>query len=100
MASYRLSQRADEDFESIYVFGLLNFGERQAEAYVDGMEARFDEIAAHPFMYPSIDSVRQGYRLSVYGTHSIYYRVDVDEVVIARILRNQNIGAALGASNR
>jgi len=33
MASYRLSKRADEDFESIYLFGLLNFGLIQAGAY-------------------------------------------------------------------
>ena len=33
MASYRLSKRADEDFESIYLFGLLSFGLIQAGAY-------------------------------------------------------------------
>lgn len=40
MASYRLSERADEDFESIYVFGLLNFGLLQADAYAISMSAR------------------------------------------------------------
>ena len=38
MASYRLSERADEDFESIYMYGLINFGSLQADVYADGME--------------------------------------------------------------
>ncbi len=37
MASYRLSKRADEDFESIYLFGLLSFGLIQAGAYASGL---------------------------------------------------------------
>lgn len=94
MENYRLSERADKDFESIYVFGLLNFGSRQADAYTDGMEARFEQIAAHPQLYPAVDHIRPGYRLSVYQSHSIYYRVDKNDVVVVRILRNQDVGAA------
>lgn len=94
MAIFRLSKRAAEDFESIYVFGLLNFGLRQADTYADGMEARFEQIAAHQELYPAIESVRPGYRLSVYQSHSIYYRLDGNEVVVVRILLNQDVGAA------
>ncbi len=94
MASYRLSERADEDFESIYLFGLLNFGMNQADSYADGMVARFEQIAAQPDLYPAIDSIRPGYRFSVYRSHSIYYRVDGNDVLVVRILRNQDVGAA------
>lgn len=95
MASYRLSERADEDFESIYVFGLLNFGLLQADAYADGLEARFEQIARQPQLYPAIDHVKAEYRLCVYKSHSIYYRTDGNCATIVRILRNQNVGAAL-----
>ena len=60
MASYRLSKRADQDFESIYLFGLLNFGLLQAGAYADGLEERFEQIAAQPDLYPAIDHVKSG----------------------------------------
>lgn len=93
-ASYRLSERADDDFESIYVFGLLNFGLLQADAYADGIEARFEQIATQPDLYPAIDHVKPGYRLCVYKSHSIYYRIDDNSVVIVRILRNQDVEAA------
>ena len=99
MANYRLSKKADEDFESIYVFGLLNFGLMQADAYADGLEKRFEQIAALPDLYPAIDHIKPGYSFSVYQTHSIYYRVDNAGVLIARILRNQEVGAALITSD-
>ncbi|WP_412536135.1 type II toxin-antitoxin system RelE/ParE family toxin [Marinobacter sp. MIT932201] len=95
MANYQLSKRADEDFESIYLFGLLNFGLIQADAYVDGLEERFEQIAAQPDLYPAIDHLKPGYRLSVYQSHSIYYRVDESGVLIIRILRNQDLKTAL-----
>jgi toxin ParE1/3/4 len=95
MVNYRLSEQADEDFESIYVYGLLNFGIVQADAYADGLEARFAQIAAQPDLYPAIEHVRRGYRLSVYKSHAIYYRIDAAGVVIVRVLRNQNIAVAL-----
>ncbi|MBD3655353.1 type II toxin-antitoxin system RelE/ParE family toxin [Marinobacter sp.] len=95
MASYRLSERADEDFESIYVYGLRNFGVVQADAYADGLEAWFEQIANQPQLYLAVDHIRAGYRLSVYKSHSIYFRVDEGGVIIVRILRNQDVGAAL-----
>lgn len=95
MASYRLSERADEDFQSIYLFGLLNFGLVQADDYTDGMIKRFEQIAAQPNLYSAIKHIMAGYRLSVYRSHAIYYRVDADEVLVVRILRNQNVESAL-----
>lgn len=95
MENYRLSKRADEDFESIYLFGLLNFGLIQADAYADGLEKRFERIAEQPDLYPAIDHVKSGYRLSVYQGHSIYYRVEQTGVLIVRILRNQDLKTAL-----
>lgn len=96
MANYRLSKRADEDFESIYVFGLLNFGLMQADAYTDGLIQRSEQIAAQPALYPAIDHIRAGYRFSVYQSHSIYYRPEGSGVLIVRILRNQDVGSAFG----
>lgn len=95
MADYRFSERADEDYESIYVYGLLNFGLEQADAYANGMQRRFEQLANQPLLYPAIDHVRPGFRVSVYGSHAIYYRVDDGCILIVRILRNQDLAAAL-----
>ncbi len=95
MAGYRLSKRADEDFEAIYLYGVLTFGLEQAEAYAAGLQARFEQLADQPRLYPPIDHIRSGYRLSVYGSHAIYYCIHDRKVLIVRILRSQDIGTAL-----
>lgn len=95
MAIYKLSRTADTDFESIFIYGVLTFGLQQADSYAQGMQARFEQLAQKPYLYPAIDHIRQGYRLSVYHSHSIYYYIDSDSVVIGRILRSQDVGRAL-----
>lgn len=94
MVTYRLSERADKDLESIYLYGLVNFGQHQADAYADGMEARFEQIGSQPLSYPAVDHIRPGYRCSVYGRHSIYFRFESRLVIIVRILHRQDLGKA------
>jgi toxin ParE1/3/4 len=91
MVSYRLNDEALADLDRLYEHGILTFGLRQADEYYDGIIAQFQAIAYQPALYPAVDHVRQGYRRSVYGSHSIYYRIDPDEIVIVRILGQQNI---------
>lgn len=95
MAIYRLTKKADEDYESIFVYGILNFGLDRAETYASELQRRFEQIGAYPLHYPAIDHICPGYRLSVFREHSIYYRIDGKTVLIARILRNQNVSTAL-----
>ena len=95
MASYRLNRETLEDLDRLYEHGVLTFGLRQADAYFDGIVSRFQKIADQPELYPAIDHIRQGYRRSVYRSHSIYYRIDPDEIVIVRILGQQDIDQAL-----
>ena len=78
-----------------YEYGVLTFGLRQADAYFDGIVTRFQKIAEQPKLYPAIDHIRQGYRRRVYKSHAIYYRIDPDEIVIVRILGQQDIDTAL-----
>ena len=95
MATYKLSNHADKDFESIYIYGVQTFGLDQAEAYAADLETRFEQLANHPLLYPAIDHVQPGYRLSVYSSHAIYYRINNDGVLTVRILRSQNVDTAL-----
>ncbi len=95
MASYRLSDEALADLDRLYEHGVLTFGLRQADAYFDAMVARFQEIADQPKLYPAVDHIRQGYRRSVFRSHSIYYRITTDEVAIVRILGQQDTEKAL-----
>ncbi|MBV61094.1 MAG: plasmid stabilization protein [Nevskiales bacterium] len=95
MATYRLSNSADQDFDSLYVYGVLTFGLEQADSYAAGMLEHFTRIAEQPRLYQAIDPIRPGMRRSVYGAHAIYYREDDDGVLIVRILRGQEVSVAL-----
>ncbi|MBE9558765.1 MAG: type II toxin-antitoxin system RelE/ParE family toxin [Proteobacteria bacterium] len=95
MASYRLSDRALADLERLYERGVLNFGLRLADEYYDGLTARMQGIADHPELYPAVDYIRKGYRRSVYGVDSIYYRIEAQGVEIVRVLGRQDSARSL-----
>lgn len=93
MATYKLSLEAEGDLEGIYYTGVVEFGLRQADEYYDGLVERFQRIADTPLMYPDASFIRDGYRRSVYGAHSIYYRIEAEHIFIARIIGQQDTGS-------
>ncbi|MBK1722981.1 type II toxin-antitoxin system RelE/ParE family toxin [Thiocystis violacea] len=96
MVGYRLTTRAAQDFEDIFVYGAVTFGVERAESYAAGLEARFEHLVEHPRLYQAVDDIRSGYRRSVYGSHAIYDQiVDDKQILIVRILRGQELGTAL-----
>ena len=99
MASYKLSEQAKEDLRRIYFRGLEQFGEAQADKYYYAFFEQFDKIAHHPFQYQSVDHIREGYRRSVCGADSIFYRIgDSQSVEIIAIIGRQDVQTCLKKS--
>ncbi|NOX44017.1 MAG: type II toxin-antitoxin system RelE/ParE family toxin [Gammaproteobacteria bacterium] len=95
MGSYELTKAADADFENIFDFGIDTFGLDQALSYQNSLKQRFAELAEQPKLYPAVDDIFEGYRRSVYGSHSIFYRIDgAKHIIIVRILGQQNLSKA------
>lgn len=90
MAVYSLNLLAEEDVRRLYRYGIERFGLVQADSYFDGLFARLDAIAESPMLYPQVDHIRPGYRRSVYGVHSIYYRTAGTTVEIMRVLSRED----------
>ncbi len=89
---YKLTNKADADLQRLYEWGLDNHGLEKANSYFDGIVERFHQIGRTPMMWQGVDHIRQGYRRSVFGVHSIYYHIlDDKSVEIARILRAEDI---------
>lgn len=78
------------DLARIYWRGVEDFGEFQAERYYEALFQRFDEIAEAPYQYQAVDHIREGYRRSVCGVDSIYYRLSGEVVEIMRVLGRQD----------
>ena len=86
----RLAPVAEQDLINIALYGMEQFGIEQSEQYRDKLKQRFQELSEAPLMYPAVDNIREGYRRSVCGVHSIYYRIHADYVEIMRVLGRQN----------
>ncbi len=90
MPGYKLSNDAKMDLARIYWRGVEEFGEAQAERYLQAFLLRFDEIAESPAQYQAVDHIREGYRRSVCGVDGIYYRIGGESVEIMRVLGQQD----------
>lgn len=95
MGKYKLSEAGENDLRALYRYGVLTFGLAVADKYYDGLIERFEEIVEQPRLYQAVDAIRPGYRRSVFGVHSLYYRETPEGVMIVRILRSQNPKEAL-----
>ena len=91
MGCYRLTAQADSDLIRIHQWGVRTQGEAQADAYFLGLIERFQQIADNPLLYPTVDDIREGYRRSVYGRDSIYYRINGEEVEIVAVIGRQDL---------
>jgi toxin ParE1/3/4 len=95
MYSLRLSDLAGDDLDAIYSHGRSHWGELQADTYYDGLIRHFDQLCANPFLYSAVDDIRAGYRRSVYGAHSIYYRVHDEFIEVMAVIGKQDLSARL-----
>ena len=91
MGIYRLTEDAKADLRRIYLRGLRDYGEKQADRYYNAFFDRFELIAKQPYLYQEVDDIREGYRRSVCGVDSIYYRIVEDYVEIMSILGQQDL---------
>ena len=91
MAVYDLSEKALDDLDRLYEYGVLTFGLGPADDYYDGLLLRFQEIAQSPRLYPAVDHINEGYRMSVFKAHSIYYRITDQGVYIVRLLGREDV---------
>ncbi|MEM9387036.1 MAG: type II toxin-antitoxin system RelE/ParE family toxin [Pseudomonadota bacterium] len=95
MASYRLTARADEDLDRLYVYGALTFGLDQADRYAEGLIDAIARIPAQPLLWPEVPDLPGDYRRCVFRSHAIYYRLEPSgNVLIVRVLGNEDLAAA------
>ena len=91
MANYRISEDAKTDLKRIYRHGIQEYGEAQADFYYEELFGRFEQLAEQPYLYQAVDDIREGYRRSVCGVDSIYYRIDGELVEIISIIGRQDL---------
>lgn len=90
MANYRIAPNAKADLTRIWLYGLEQWGMDAVDAYYAAFFDHFEQLAAQPFLYPASE-IREGYRRSVCGSDSVYYRIDGETVEIMAIIGQQDV---------
>jgi len=85
-----ITTEADQDLEYLYEEGFINWGESCADEYYEALLEHFDILCETPFMFRAVDEVREGYRRSVCGKHSVYYRIVDKTVEIMALVKYEN----------
>ena len=91
MGNYRLTENAKADLTRIYRRGLREYGEAQADKYYQAFFERFEQLSEKPLHYQAVDDILPGYRRSVCGSDSIYYRIEGETVEIMAIIGQQDL---------
>ena len=85
-----ITVEADQDLNNLYEDGLKRWGEAQADHYYDDLLTHLEVLCDNPYLYRAVDEIRQGYRRSVCGKHSIFYRVLGDTIEIMGLVKFEN----------
>ena len=78
--------KAKEDLIGIWLYSFQKWGEEQADAYLDELEHRINQLQDNPRLGRARDEVREGYRSLAINQHVVLYRIDTDAIRIIRVL--------------
>lgn len=83
-----LSRRAESDLADIRDYSVEQFGVERALLYLDGIEAAFRLILDHPEIGGAHAKVAPPVRVYAVQRHRMFYTVEVDVVLVERVLHN------------
>ena len=86
---YKLSNRAAEDFGSIYEYTYREFGCEQADKYTHELDHFLSLLAKNPQAGRDISDIINGVRRHDYRLHAIFYRQSGCGIFIIRILHQK-----------
>ena len=86
MYAFANRKNKESDLVSIADYTIDCFGIEQARVYRDGLFKAFEMITDFPLIGSDQNHIKKNIRRHVHEFHSIYYRVDGNEIIIYRIL--------------
>ena len=87
-AKLRLSSSAEADLNAIDTYSFEQFGEDVADAYMRDFDELFDLLRRHPKAGVPAPELGKGIRKLTHRQHRIFYTVEGDLVLIARIMHH------------
>ena len=88
--SYRISEKAIEDLESIWFYTLHKWSAEQADRYYNLIITEIEFIAKNFSAGKSMEHIKTGYKASIVKSHLIFYKKSKDNIVeVIRILHQR-----------
>ena len=89
-SSYRISEKAIEDIEKIWVYTYEKWSIEQADRYYNLIINEIEYIANNFMSGKSMEHIKEGYRASIVKSHLIFYkRTNDNQLLIIRILHQR-----------
>jgi toxin ParE1/3/4 len=87
---YRISAKAVEDLNRIWLYTYDNWSMELADRYYNLVVDEIDFLAVNKLSGKSIDHIRKGYRVSIVKSHLIFYRIPANGIIeVIRILHQR-----------
>ncbi len=86
LLGYRVTPRAQQDLEEIWLYSLRQWSSAQADSYVSDVLAACQGLVTGEKIGVNAHALRAGYRKYLCGSHSIYYRISGSYLDVIRIL--------------
>ena len=86
MRKIHVSELAESDLIDIWQYSFEEWGEIQADKYLDQLDSGIRKLAHNPELGMKRDYVRDGCRVLFIGSHAAYYTATPDTVHIIRVL--------------
>ena len=86
--NYKISVKASEDIEGIWLYTFENWSLEQADRYVNLIFDEIEYLAENPASGKDFNHIRKNYRCSKVKSHLIFYRITgkQSEIEIIRVL--------------
>jgi toxin ParE1/3/4 len=89
MDEYRLSPKAKDDMEAVWLYSSSKWGLNQTERYIDSLADSFDFLTKNSKLGISCDFIRKGYRRYPVKRHMVYFRETSYGIEIMRVLHDR-----------
>lgn len=89
MTEYRLTPKAVEDMEAIWLYSFTNWSVEQADSYIDDLTEAFEFLAQNAKTGAACDYIRESYRRYPVKSHTVFYRETVYGVEVMRVLHGR-----------
>jgi toxin ParE1/3/4 len=88
MRKIHIQVLAKQDLKNIWIYSFNNWGEKQADAYFEQLNAAIILISKNSEIGFACDYIREGYRQYYINRHFVFYRVTSTKIHIVRVLHD------------